>query len=118
MEIFFAKADGNYTIIHFTETQTEVVTLNIGSLLELLPAGHFSRISRSALMNLGFLYKVDRKKRICELRKDGSMIRLEVSRDLIKDLLVVLSLDRLHFWSTHYIFAFKWSNKCQHPCQF
>lgn len=86
LEISHAIADGNYTVIHFPTAHTEVVTLNIGSLLAMLPAGHFLRISRFAIINRSFLYRVDRKKRICELRKDGVRIELEVSRDFIREL--------------------------------
>jgi two-component system LytT family response regulator len=86
MELLYAVADGNYTVIHFSELQTEIVTMNIGSLLALLPAGHFSRISRFAIINRSFLYRVDRKKRTCELRKDGIITELEVSRDFIRGL--------------------------------
>jgi two-component system LytT family response regulator len=86
MELLYAVADGNYTVIYFSEQQTEVVTLNIGTLLNLLPAGHFSRISRFAIINRSFLYRIDRKKRTCELRKDGSVTELEVSKDFIRGL--------------------------------
>jgi two-component system LytT family response regulator len=85
-EIMHATADGNYTVIHFAASRSEVVTMNIGSLLKLLPEGHFIRISRSAMVNRSFLYRVDRKKRMCELRKDGVAIQLEVSRDFIREL--------------------------------
>ncbi|MCX6305674.1 MAG: LytTR family DNA-binding domain-containing protein [Bacteroidetes bacterium] len=86
MEILYATADGNYTVIHFSALQSEVVTMNIGTLFELLPAGHFSRISRSAMINRSFLYRVDRKKRICELRKDGANTQLDVSAGFIRKL--------------------------------
>ncbi|MEI7980735.1 MAG: LytTR family DNA-binding domain-containing protein [Bacteroidota bacterium] len=85
-DILYGTADGNYSVIHFSSSQSEVVTMSIGSLLDLLPSGHFSRISRSAFVNRSFLYRVDRKKRICELRKDGVVIQLEVSREFIRGL--------------------------------
>lgn len=86
MEVLYATAEGNYTAIHFSASQTETVTMNLGSLLELFPAGHFTRISRSAAINRANLYRVDRKKRICELRKDGTYIQLDVSKGFIRDL--------------------------------
>jgi two-component system LytT family response regulator len=85
-EILYGTADGNYTVIHFSPSQSELVTMNIGSLLVLLPSGHFSRISRSAIINRSYLYRIDRKKRICELRKDEAVVRLDVSRDCIREL--------------------------------
>ncbi|MFZ4521500.1 MAG: LytR/AlgR family response regulator transcription factor [Bacteroidales bacterium] len=86
MEILHAKADGNYTVITFTNGLAEIVTINLGSLMELLPAGHFYRVSRSAAINRSFLFRVDRKKRLCELRKDGLTTQLQVSADFIKGL--------------------------------
>jgi two-component system LytT family response regulator len=83
-EIAYVLADGNYSEIFFSLTQSEVVTINLGSLLEMLPDGHFLRLSRSAFVNRAFLYRVDRKKRICELRKDGVVIQLDVTRDFIR----------------------------------
>lgn len=85
-EILYAMADGNYTLIHFSKTRTELITLNMGSFLELLPAGHFLRISRSAVINKSFLYRVDRKKRICELRKDGVAVQMEVNKEFTRGL--------------------------------
>ena len=85
-EILYATADGNYTLVHFSGSDSEVVTLNIGSLVDLLPTGHFSRISRSAMVNRSYLYRINRKKRICELRKEGVAIQLEVSREFLRGL--------------------------------
>jgi two-component system LytT family response regulator len=85
-EVFYATADGNYTVINFTSDQSEIVTLNLGSLFKLLPHKHFVRISRSTLVNLSYLYRIDRKKRTCELRKDSISIPLPVSREFIRDI--------------------------------
>jgi two-component system LytT family response regulator len=85
-EIIYAEADGNYTLIHLSKDQTELVTMNIGTLHTMLPSGHFDRISRFAVINRAFLYRVDRIKRVCELRRDGVNFLLEVSRDFIREL--------------------------------
>ena len=85
-EIAYVLADGNYSEVFFSLTHTELVTISLGSLLAMLPEGHFLRLSRSAFVNRAFIYRVDRKKRICELRKDGVVIQLEVTRDFIREL--------------------------------
>lgn len=85
-EIMYALAEGNYTTLYFTPSRSELVTMNIGKLMEMLPEGHFVRISRSALINRATIYRVERKKRICELRSEGEHVILEISGDHLRDL--------------------------------
>jgi two-component system LytT family response regulator len=69
-DIVYIQADWNYSEIHISEEKYEVVTMNLGSVEEVLPKG-FARINRSVIINLAYLEKVQRGKRICILRKDG-----------------------------------------------
>lgn len=85
-EIMYAEADGNYTTLYFGTGDTEMFTITIGRLFEMMPAGQFARISRSVFINRNSLYRVDRKKRECELRKEGVSILLGVARDHLQDL--------------------------------
>lgn len=82
-EIIFIQADGNYSEIIFSQSRKEVVTQQIGALLEILPKNLFFRASRSALINLSCLRKVDRKCRKCELEQNGDVFTVPVSRDVI-----------------------------------
>jgi two-component system LytT family response regulator len=82
-DIVYIQADGNYSEIHFSRNKKELVSLQLGTLAELLPPGKFFRISRSALINLDFLRKVDRRSRKCELERNGEVFTLQVSRELI-----------------------------------
>lgn len=83
-EIVHATADGNYSVIHLSPSRSEIVSLNLGALFDLLPADEFSRISRSEIVNNSMIFRVDRKKRVCEVRKDGETIILQVSRDFMR----------------------------------
>jgi len=70
-EILYIQADWNYAEIFFDGEQNELVTINIGTLEEMLPALDFYRINRSTLINVTYLVKVSRKKRIAYLMKNG-----------------------------------------------
>ena len=70
-DILFVRADWNYAEIHFDDNSHETVTLNIGTLEEMLPPGRFFRISRSVIINTLFLKRVNRKKRTTILVKEG-----------------------------------------------
>lgn len=69
-DIVYIQADWNYSEIHVSKDKHEVVTMNIGAVEDILPAGQFARISRSVIINLAYLEKVQRARRLCTLRKD------------------------------------------------
>ena len=85
LDIIYIQADGNYSEINFSKDRKELVTQQLGILLELLPATKFFRASRSTLINLDYLRKVDRRTRICELERNGEIFQVPVSRDHIGD---------------------------------
>lgn len=70
-DILYVEADWNYSDIHFDETSKHMVTINIGALEKMLPETDFCRISRSIIVNVNFLTKVNRLKRTAFLQKDG-----------------------------------------------
>ena len=80
-EIIYIQADGNYSEIVFSLSKKELVTLNIGTIEKLMPAGKFIRASRSSLLNIACLRKVDRKLRQCELEHKGERHIVHISRD-------------------------------------
>jgi two-component system LytT family response regulator len=65
------RADWNYSELFFGGGKSELATMNIGSLEESLPKNDFFRISRSLIINVNYLTKVNRKKRLAVLVKDG-----------------------------------------------
>ena len=85
-EIMYAQADGNYSLIYYTSVITETISLNLGAIFDMMPPGRFTRISRSVFVNTSLIYSVDRKKRLCEIRKDGERIQLKGSSDHLKEI--------------------------------
>jgi two-component system LytT family response regulator len=69
-EIVYIQADWNYSEIHMSKEKYEVVTMNLGAIEDILPKGSFARINRSVIVNLAYLEKVQRGKRLCVLKKD------------------------------------------------
>ncbi|MGE5424981.1 MAG: LytR/AlgR family response regulator transcription factor [Syntrophothermus sp.] len=71
MEIIFVEADWNYSDICFAKDKREKVSLNIGKVLELLPAEYFFRISRSLIINKHYITRINRKKSTLTLEKNN-----------------------------------------------
>jgi len=82
-EIIYIQADGNYSEIFLSSQKREIVTQHLGALTEMLSGEKFMRASRSCLINLTYLRKVDRKNRECRLERDGEVFNVHISRDSI-----------------------------------
>jgi two-component system, LytTR family, response regulator len=85
MDIIFIQADWNYSEIHLSNNKREVVVINIGSMENLLPEG-FARINRSVIINLKYLDKVQRGKRLCLLKKDNESFSFKIPVRRIREL--------------------------------
>lgn len=75
-DIIYFEADGSYTSIFLTSGKKETTSSNLGKLEERLNQNGFFRISRSVLINLKYLTKLDRKSKTCTL------IAGEIKKDL------------------------------------
>jgi len=84
-DIIYCMADGNYTDIHLTGGRKETVSCNLGRLEEDLPVDSFFRISRSALINLDFLVRVNTRSGTCVLEA-GQTVELKVVRGRLAEL--------------------------------
>lgn len=82
-DILYIRADGNYSELFYSRSKNEIICMPIGGIGELLPASRFFRVSRSAIINLSFIHRIDRKTRSCELVKDGETVAVEISRDRV-----------------------------------
>jgi DNA-binding LytR/AlgR family response regulator len=83
-EVVFCEADGNYTYIQLTNGTRETTTQNLGSIEELLEGSTFFRASRSYLLNLRFLSRVDRKNSYCLLEYPGDTCSIKIPAQRIK----------------------------------
>jgi DNA-binding LytR/AlgR family response regulator len=66
-EVVYCQADGNYTHIQLSRGSNELITQNLGTIEEMLNGNTFFRASRSYLLNLKYLSRVDRKSCNCLL---------------------------------------------------
>lgn len=82
-QIVYCEAESNYTRIYLTNKSSEISSYNLGKVTEVLGYG-FIRISRSHLINSHYLYKVDRKKKICVLQIGSNEIILPIPEKNIK----------------------------------
>jgi DNA-binding LytR/AlgR family response regulator len=83
-EVVYCKADGNYTHIQLSRGNFELTTQNLGTIEELLRTGTFFRVSRSYLVNLKYLSRVDRKSNHCILEYQGESISIKIPSQKIK----------------------------------
>jgi two-component system LytT family response regulator len=91
-DIIFIEASGNYSIFHLTGGKTETVTMLLGKIEEQIDNERFFRISRSALINLDFIKKVNTRQLHCILSANGTEYKCDISRDRIGDLVEKVKL--------------------------
>jgi two-component system LytT family response regulator len=85
-DIVYIQADWNYSEIHYSREKYELVAMNLGRVEEILPQGMFARINRSVIINLSFLEKVQRSKRLCYLRKEDVVYEFRIPLLKIRNL--------------------------------
>lgn len=83
-EVVYCQADGNYTHIQLSGGNSEITTQNLGSIEELLKSGTFFRVSRSYLVNLKYLSRVDRKNSHCIMEYNGDTYPVKVPAQKIR----------------------------------
>ena len=83
-EVVYCEADGNYTYIQLTSGTRETTTQNLGTIEELMEGRTFFRASRSYLLNLKYLSKVDRKNNHCQLEYSGDTCTIKIPAQKIK----------------------------------
>jgi len=91
-EVIHVKADGNYSVFILTDEKIETVTSLLHKVESQLPQEKFFRVSRSAIINLDYLKRINTRQQHCLLRKDGKEYRIEISRDRIKELIELMRL--------------------------
>lgn len=83
-EVVYCQADGNYTHLHLARGNSEIITQNLGAIEEILEGNAFFRASRSYLLNLKYLTRVDRKSCNCVLEYPGSSCTIKIPSQKIK----------------------------------
>ncbi|MBL7139199.1 MAG: response regulator transcription factor [Bacteroidales bacterium] len=78
-EIIYCQACRNYCEIYLTDDRNEVLTVSLNNVGKLLPESSFFRISRSHIINLRFLTKVERRTHTAYLKFGNETIGLKIS---------------------------------------
>jgi two-component system, LytTR family, response regulator len=90
-EVIYINADGNYSVFHLSENRTETVTSQLHKVEEQLPANKFFRISRSDIINLDCLKKINSRQSWCLLRNGNLEYRIEIPHNRIRELIEKIS---------------------------
>lgn len=61
--IIYAEAEGNYTRLFLSNGNVELITLQLHSIEEKLPANKFIRVNRSNMINIDYISSYNRKNR-------------------------------------------------------
>jgi len=77
-DIIYCKADWNYTTLYLVKDRIETVTMNIGKLQESLPEQIFIKISRSLMINVNYIDKINKRMRKCYLLADNKKYELSI----------------------------------------
>lgn len=77
LDIMYIEADGNYSHIRLTSGKTEITTLILGNIEKLVEEQSFLRISRSYIINMKYISRVDRRDNTCELEHNGVVHRIK-----------------------------------------
>ncbi|PKP53418.1 MAG: hypothetical protein CVT92_04580 [Bacteroidetes bacterium HGW-Bacteroidetes-1] len=85
-DIVYIQADWNYSEIFLNNGLKEILSMNLGSVMNVLPDRLFARITRSHIINVNYLTKVDRKSRICSLKFNDQLIQIQVPARRVKAL--------------------------------
>lgn len=83
-EVVYCQADGNYTHIQLTRGNSEITTQNLGAVEGRFDEKSFFRASRSYLLNLKYLSRVDRKNCSCVLDYSGNSVNIKIPAQKIR----------------------------------
>ncbi|MDP4183870.1 MAG: LytTR family DNA-binding domain-containing protein [Bacteroidota bacterium] len=83
-EIVYCHAQKATTQIVLVTGEEEDTSVSFGRLFEYLEKYQFLKVSRSALINLKYLRRVDKKKKICQLYYNDKIFEVEISRNSMK----------------------------------
>lgn len=85
-ELIWCEASGSYSILHLFARKDEIISIPLKD-IEILMAGMpFFRVSRSAIINLDYLVRIDKRRRICVVQREETIFEIPVSASSIKHL--------------------------------
>ncbi len=85
-DIIWCEASGSYTVLHFHSRKDEVVSVSLKEVEQQLMQYPFFRVSRSAIINLKYITKIDRRNKICIVQKNDMVFKIIGSPQQLKAL--------------------------------
>jgi DNA-binding LytR/AlgR family response regulator len=85
-EIIYIQAEGNYSELFLIGEKRQMVTMYLKDIFDQIPASGFQRLGRSVVINMKYLKKVDRKKRICFLEYKDSQYEIRTPSKYLREL--------------------------------
>lgn len=82
-DIVYITADSFKTILYLQDRSVETVNKSLSRLIELLNSSVFFQINRSQYINLNYLQRIDKKKRMCYVLYDHEVYEVPISRNYI-----------------------------------
>jgi len=79
-EIVLVKAKLHYTDITLSDGTTETVIRNFAKTVELINSPSFFQVSRSTMINLRYLHRIDRKNQTCYLKVGDQFVEEKMAR--------------------------------------
>lgn len=90
-DILYAHAEGCYTRIQQVNDNYNLISKNLGKIEHKFPKNRFFKISRSALVNMNYISKIDRLKKMVTLHANNKNTELKASRERLYDLEIRLN---------------------------
>lgn len=85
-DIIWCEASGSYTVLHLHSRKDEVVSVSLKDVEQQLLQYPFFRVSRSAIINLKYLTKIDRRNKACIVQKNDLVFKITGSPQQLKAL--------------------------------
>jgi two-component system LytT family response regulator len=83
-DVIFIEASGNYSLIRLATGKTETSSLSLGNLENVVHNNSFIRISRSFIINMNYVSRVDRRTNICYLEHNSLEYKIKIPAKNIK----------------------------------
>ena len=83
-EIIYLEADGNYSTIYTLNNKSVTITQSLGQIEDELSTKDFFRVNRSAIINLKFLSRVNKRSKICHIAFGEDDLEFNITLEQIK----------------------------------
>jgi len=83
-EIVYLEADGNYSTIVLLNNKNVTITQSLGQIEDELSTKDFFRVNRSAIINLKFLSRVNRRSKMCHISTGEIDLEFSITLEQIK----------------------------------